>query len=269
MKLERVHRVRHELAIGIIALFLSMGVMAAESPVPNAITQFSTINAILDGLYQGHWRCADVLQHGDFGICTFDGLDGEGIILEGTPYQAKADGTVIKVPDDLTLPFGSITYFNPTQTIPLSGIRDYEHLETTLDTFVKDKNAFYAVRIDGMFSLAKARSCPKQNKPYPPLVEVTKTQTVFEWKNVEGTLVGFRYPQYMQGLNLPGYHLHFLSKDHTKGGHALQCAFDAAQVSLGEIRAFNMILPESNEFAAKDLSGNREQELNAAERERK
>ncbi|HPO16252.1 MAG TPA: acetolactate decarboxylase [Candidatus Hydrogenedentes bacterium] len=242
---------------------------AAEAPAPNVITQFSTINAILDGLYQGHWRCADVLKHGDFGICTFDGLDGEGILLEGKAYQAKADGTVITVPGDLTIPFGSVTFFSPSQKISLSDISDYEHLETALDNSIKDKNAFYAVRIDGVFNHAKARSCPKQSMPYPPLVEVTNHQTVFDWQNVEGTFAGFRYPQYMQGLNLPGYHLHFLSKDHSKGGHALQCAFDTANVYIAEIRTFNMILPESREFAAKDLSGNREQELNAAERDRK
>lgn len=253
----------------LVILSVSFAGIAAETPAPNGITQFSTINAILDGLYQGHWRCKDILKHGDFGIGTFDGLDGEGILLDGNAYQAKADGTVITVPGDLTLPFGSVTFFNPSRKISLENILDYEHLEAALDAIITDKNAFYAVRIDGVFSLSKARSCPKQSKPYPPLVEVTKTQTVFEWKDVEGTLVGFRYPQYMQGLNLPGYHLHFLSKDHTKGGHALQCAFDSAEVSLAEIRAFNMLLPDTEEFAAQDLSGNREQELNAAERERK
>ena len=84
------------------------------------------------------------------------------------------------------------------------------------------KTCFYAVMIQGEFSYVKTRSVPAQEKPYPPLAEVTKNQPTFEFTDVTGTMVGFRCPPYVTGINVPGYHLHFLTDDRTAGGHLLE-----------------------------------------------
>ena len=84
---------------------------------------------------------------------------------------------------------------------------------------IKEKNIFHAVKLEGTFDYVKARSVTGQQKPYPPLVEVTANQPIFEFKDVKGTIVGFYSPDYVEGskINVPGYHLHFRSGKMTGG----------------------------------------------------
>jgi acetolactate decarboxylase len=63
----------------------------------------------------------------------------------------------------------------------------------------------------------------RQSKPYRPLIEVVADQRVFELGEVEGTMVGFRFPDYAGELNVPGHHLHFISADRRRAGHVLEC----------------------------------------------
>jgi acetolactate decarboxylase len=88
-----------------------------------------------------------------------------------------------------------------------------------------------AVRVDGLFGHVKTRSVPRQRKPYPPLVEVVEGQPTFELHDVRGSLVGFRFPDHARGLNVPGYHFHFITDDRTAGGHVLGC-----RLTRGELR---------------------------------
>ena len=59
--------------------------------------QVSTIDALMQGAYEGVQPVSEIRKHGDFGIGTFDALDGEMIVLDGTVYQAKADGKIYPV----------------------------------------------------------------------------------------------------------------------------------------------------------------------------
>lgn len=101
---------------------------------------------------------------------------------------------------------------------------------------------FYAIQNRWIFQYVKTRSVPKQNKPYRILSEVTKSQPVFEYKDVKGSLIGFWCPEYVGGVNVPGYHLHFISDDRTKGGHLLDIRFDKANVYEDVTDSFNMDL---------------------------
>ena len=60
----------------------------------------------------GSSRSRELKKHGDFGIGTFDALDGEMIVLDGVVYQAKADGHIYQAADNLTTPFATVTYFD-------------------------------------------------------------------------------------------------------------------------------------------------------------
>jgi len=67
------------------------------SPKSNTLFQTSTISALLEGVYDGETTYKALKQYGDFGLGTFDGLDGEMIGLEGKFYQVKADGLLIQL----------------------------------------------------------------------------------------------------------------------------------------------------------------------------
>jgi acetolactate decarboxylase len=112
----------------------------------------------------------------------------------------------------------------------------------------------------------KVRSVSKQEKPYPPLAEVAQQQSVFEYIGVSGTIVGFRCPSFVKGINVPGYHLHFISDDKTKGGHILGFTTIGGNLQLDTCNRFYMVLPELEQFAGLDLSKDRSEELEKVEK---
>jgi len=114
--------------------------------------------------------------------------------------------------------------------------------------------------------MVKARSVPAQKKPYPQLAEVVKTQPVFELTDVSGTMVGFWCPSFVKGVNVPGYHLHFLRADGKKGGHVLDFIVENATMEVDDSREFSLILPEDAAFDKADLEPDRGRELKAVEK---
>ncbi len=250
----------------IFLLLISIIFFACSSSNKSTIVQVSTIDALLTGLYDGVIPLQKIIQYGNFGIGTFDKLDGEMIILDGIVYQIKADGKVYRPAEDLTTPFFTVTnYSQPAFTYTHSSTT-FNNFEKSLDDSIKNKNLFYTVRVSGNFKYVKTRSVPSQTKPYIPLSEVTKNQSLFEKENVSGTIVGFRVPSFASGINVPGYHLHFISDDKTFGGHVLDLSFENCKAEILPLYNFKLILPESSEFGEVDFNKNRTEELNRVEK---
>jgi acetolactate decarboxylase len=241
----------------------------AENPVANreTLTQISTINALMAGVYDGIMPAGTLKGYGDFGIGTLDGLDGEMIELDGKVYQVKTDGGVYPVSDSVKVPFAAVTFFDNDLEEKLSVGLNYAGLQESLDKLIPSANIFAAIKISGTFSYVKTRSVPKQSKPYPVLTEVTKNQSVFELKNVSGTVIGFKCPQYVNGVNVPGYHLHFLTDDFEAGGHLLELTTEDAIARLDFTPEFLMVLPDmASDFYKIDLSGNQQSNIQKAEK---
>jgi acetolactate decarboxylase len=189
---------------------------------PHLLFQASTIGALLDGAYDGDVTIGELKQHGDFGLGTFNACDGEMVVLDGSVYRARVDGSVAEAEDTEMTPFALVTFFEPQVRVPVKEM-DHETLLEALEASVSGRRACEAIRLRGRFARVRARSVPQQSKPYPPLTEVVGHQRVFDLQDVEGTLVGFRFAAYAEGVNVPGYHLHFLSADRRRGGHVLEC----------------------------------------------
>lgn len=233
----------------------------------NTVTQVSTIDALLAGAYDGQMSDQELLTYGDFGIGTFDRLDGEMIVLDGKVYQIKADGKVYTPPGTLSTPFASVVAFAANAKVQVPKGTDSHGLEQLVNEAAPNMNLFCAVKVKGRFSLMKTRSVPAQSKPYPPLTEVTKNQAVFNLENVEGTIVGFRSPPFVKGINVPGYHLHFLADDLKSGGHILDFKMEEGAAEIDVCNRFSMILPEKEgDFSRMDLSTDRSKELDKAEK---
>lgn len=231
------------------------------------LVQISTIDALLNGVYDGVMSFETLKKYGDFGIGTFAGLDGEMVGFDGDFYQVKADGNAYPVNGSMETPFASVTFFDVDLSQPVPEGTDYAGLEEFLDGILPTSNIFYAIKIEGTFSYIKTRSVPGQEKPYPPLVEVTANQPTFEFNNIEGTIVGFRCPDYVSGVNVSGYHLHFLTKNQDAGGHVLEFEIEEATVFVDYTSGFLMILPgEESDFYNLDLTPDRQEELEEAEK---
>ncbi len=233
----------------------------AQEREKDALYQVSTIGAFQEGLYDGIISLNSLGKSGNFGIGTYEGLDGEMVELDGIFYQIKASGKVECPADSIRTPFAMITSYTPDMQTTLARPADMKELLAHIDSLLPTKNIMYAIRIDGAFGYMKTRSVPKQTKPYPRLADVIKNQSIFEFKYVEGTIVGYWLPEYMQRISSPGYHLHFLSADRKAGGHILDCMIISGTISLDYIYTFTLELPAQNEFYRTDLSGDRTNEL--------
>lgn len=187
----------------------------------HVLFQASTIAALLEGAYEGDLSFAELAEQGDLGLGTLNGLDGEMIALEGRFYRADADGAVGEVPGEARTPFAVVTRFEPTLDAEIEEALEHEELLARLDRLVPAGSASCAIRLDGRFDLVRARSVPRQEQPYRPLTEVVAEQHVFELRDVAGTMLGFRFPDYAEGIEVAGYHLHFITEDRRRGGHVL------------------------------------------------
>ncbi len=228
--------------------------------------QVSTIDALLLGLYDGEMDFASLGLYGDFGLGTVDELDGELVVLDGVPYKIRDDGVAYVVDDASSTPFAAVTDFDTD--VSFSGtFSSFDDLTAFVDSKLATNNIFYAIKITGTFEYVKTRSVPKQAKPYPPLTEVVKDQSVFELEQVEGTVVGFRCPPYVEGVNVPGYHLHFLTKDKKAGGHILDIRATDVTIEMDLTHAFELYLPDSDEFYSVALDGDQQDDLEEVEQD--
>lgn len=225
------------------------------------IYQVSTIDTLLQGGYDGVVSFGEVRKHGDFGIATLDGLDGEMIAFDGAFYHIRADGTVVEVTDDMTTPFGTVTYFSPDSRFLISHASNFTDFSRQAEAFLPSRNYPYAVMLRGEFPSVTARAIPRQEKPYPRMVEASANQSVFEFNNTTGTIAGFWTPDLAEGLNVPGFHLHYLNADRTAGGHILDFILENATVEIDTSSALTIVLPTAGTFSGLDLSGDLGSEL--------
>ncbi|MHC1593038.1 MAG: acetolactate decarboxylase [Methermicoccaceae archaeon] len=252
------------LAIGIGVGYTAAPVSSSNISSQQSMTQVSTINALLSGAYDGVLPCGELKNYGDLGLGTFDALEGEMVVLDGVVYQVKTDGRAYVVNDSTTTPFAAVTFFEPQTSESISNMNHTELMEY-VDGQIPTDNIFYAIKLEGNFDYMKTRSVPRQQKPYPPLVEVVEHQVIFEFENVSGTVVGFRCPSYVEGINVPEYHLHFLTEDREAGGHILDMRIKEGELSTEYIYDFRMLLPKEGAFHSTNLSDSRQGELEVVE----
>lgn len=242
---------------------------ATEETDRETVYQVSLLQGLTFGDYHGSISAAELKTHGDIGIGTFDALNGEMITLDGHVYRAAADGSVEEVPDDETIPFSNVTFFDVDESETLQGVGDMAALQEKLNEKVSESggNRFYFIKIEGTFSKMNVRSEYAQEEPYKPLAEVLETdQTFFDYENIEGTVVGLYCPPYMSDLNATGWHLHFISSDKTKGGHVLGLAVDSAELSVDITDGFMMMIPDDEMFADFDLTIDQSEDIEKVEK---
>lgn len=250
----------------LVLFFVILAGCAHARPQSGEVFQNAPISALMAGCYDGTMSVKELKDHGDFGLGTLDALDGEMVALDGNFYQIKPDGKAYLLKDRAQSPFAVLTVFDPQQRFDLDPGADLEGLKEFLDGKIALPNLIYAVRVDGKFKSLKVRSASAQKKPYPVLTEAIRDQKFFELSEREGTLVGFRFPPYMGGLNVPGYHFHFLSKDRTEGGHVLGLVVRDATASVDETKKFSFELPSDEAFLNAELGADLSKDVEKVEK---
>jgi acetolactate decarboxylase len=254
------------LCLGLLSLSsCTPGDLVPASSCAGRITQVSVINALMVGRYGGVMPIPELLRYGDFGVGTLDHLDGELVVLGGRAYQVRGDGVVVEVDPDRSTPFATVTRFEQDGEFPCPQVDGLTDLNARLDDALRQENNFVAVRVDGRFASITLRSVHRQEPPYRPLGDVAKGQTVWTHGDVIGTLVGVRCPAWVGGLNVPGYHWHFLSDDRKVGGHVLDCRAREGRVQYEVCRNWLIKLDSSAEFNGVDLGEDLSRELRRVE----
>jgi acetolactate decarboxylase len=218
----------------------------------HTLYQVSTATALVEGIYQGAVRVGTLREHGDLGLGTFENLDGEMVIVDGRFFQVRADGSVRECADDMLSPFAAITRFAPEMLVTLEQCPDLGHLTSRLDRLRNSDNVFFALRVDGHFDYMHTRAMCRTREGVP-LVQAAAIQPEFEFRDISGTLVGFWTPEYAKTLNVPGYHLHFVSADRTRGGHLLQCRGEGLRLQIQREGDYHIALPDTEDFLKADL----------------
>ncbi|WP_082974766.1 acetolactate decarboxylase [Mycobacterium sp. E3247] len=219
------------------------------------VYQFSTIGALLEGVYDGDVTVAEILRHGDFGLGTFNHLDGEMVILDGVCYRLRADGSASRAAPTDRSPFAAVTRFHNDFQIAIRSRTPRTELTAAIDRQITSANLIYAVRITGHFAELHTRTVMAQKPPYPPLTQATEEQAETVFTDVSGTVVGFRTPDFEQGISVAGYHLHFLNADRTGGGHILDFTLERGEVAISGASQLHLSLPTSGDFLDARLSG--------------
>ena len=215
--------------------------------------QTSTMSALLNGIYNGETTVAELLRHGDVGLGTFNELDGEMAVLDGICYRMRVDGSVSKVAPETRTPFATVTHFVPADQLTIADTTDREQLEALIDRELGTPNSVHAVQLTGAFSHVRTRTVSRQPKPYPPFVEATANDPIISHENVSGTMIGFRSPNFVQGITVAGYHLHFVDDARHRGGHVLDFAFERGLVAVSAGLSMFVDLPQHAAFQSTNL----------------
>lgn len=235
----------------ILVILLALGFLFINNATFGKDTQFAsvfqtgTLAGLIRGQYDGKMTFQLLKKKGGFGLGTVNGLDGEMLALDGVFYQITVDGRVHTLKDSARTPFAVVTFFKTDTRDSLSEHKDFQGLREHLERLLPNKDRFYAIKVKGHFPRMKTRSVPKQQAPYKGLLEVVKEQRIFELGDVHGTMVGFRFPEYMKGVNVPRYHFHFITRDRNAGGHVLGCTSGEVTIEVGKYANLSLRLPQT------------------------
>ena len=205
--------------------------------------QTSTIQALLGGAFDGDISLAEILQHGDLGLGTLNGLDGELVVIDGQAWKAKADCTLISARHSWRTPYAVVVPFSPGPPVTLRGPLPHAALGQAVGHRLDGTTRPVAIRIDGRFQDVRVRSVPKQPRPYPPLAVALAQERIVDLHEVSGTMVGFGFPDALDGIEMIGWHIHFATDARTHGGHVLDFELRDGVAHLDDATELRVELP--------------------------
>jgi acetolactate decarboxylase len=252
--------------ISFLFILFSFFTSTAQKDKNTTVYQYATINALMEGGFDGDMTLAALQKKGSFGIGTFNELDGEMIGFDNHFYQIKSDGKAYAVAPSQKTPFAVVTNFSKDQTFSSTQTLDLKKLYILLDSLSPNKNLYVGYKIKVKCQTLKTRSVSKQTKPYPLMVDAVKKQSVFEMQTISGTLVGFRFPEFMKGLNVPGYHFHFISDDKKSGGHVLDLSASNFEIEIDFMDDFKLHIPNNVDFNRLNLTKTKAEDLEKVEK---
>lgn len=242
-----------------------MGHPKGAGYVSSMLYMSSPINALLEGFYRDDITIGTLRTKGDFGIGTFNNLDGELVALQGRFFRMDLAGNAHPVDDTMKTPFSTVCAFQPVLTEEVTAPLEWPAFEAYLRRALPSDNMFFAIHMEGRFRSVKTRSVP-WTENYRPLSEATDHQQVRDFQEVEGHLVGFYTPSFVPSVNVPGFHFHFITRDFTAGGHLLRCEPSRLDLRLQPFFSMELTLPKTLDYLTASFTRDAKRDLEKAER---
>ena len=222
------------------------------------IYQISTLQALAMGYTRSVVTVEELLKHGDTGLGTFEDVAGEMIVVDGVCYQAMADGSVRKARIETGIPFAAVAESDHDNVFEVSNISTIDQLSELLTLKIEEGfglNGMHVARVDGHFSTVSARSAyPYRSQHIDLKTILSETQRSFVFEDIDGTLVCIYFPDYMDGINLPGWHIHFISSDRSVGGHVFDLEMVSGEIQLTRLDKIEIQLPNTPAFDTYSLT---------------
>lgn len=235
----------------------------------NKVYQVSTLQALALGYSRAVINVEELLKEGDTGLGTFEDVNGEMIVMEGRCFRADQNGDVTVVSPDTGVPFAAVAKLYGEQQFKLGNVPDITSVRNELTRKIEERfglNSMHVVRIDGLFEKVDARSEAPYRSHHITLKEILgKNQKAFLFENIRGSLVGVYFPDYMDGINMPGWHLHFLSEDRSKGGHVFDVSVLEGVAKVDKISNIYINLPKEAAFDTYSLKQDLQDEIKSVE----
>lgn len=227
----------------------------------NKMFQVSTLQALALGYSRAVIDADELMRHGNIGLGTFEDVNGEMIVVDGHCFRADETGKINEADGKTGVPFSSVTFFKEMRRYDTGSMDSINSLKEWLTLHIEEDfglNSMHIVRIDGTFKKVCARSESGYKAQHVTLKDsLSKTQKDFYFDDLEGTLVCVYYPDYMDGINASGWHLHFVSADRKKGGHVFDISMEKGTACFDKITNIEIKLPYEPAFdtyALKDAS---------------
>ena len=235
----------------------------------NKMYQVSTLQALALGYTREVIKVKEFMEYGNIGLGNFEDVNGEMIAMDGHCYRADQDGHVTEIPPETGVPFAAVAKLYGEQQFTLENMPDIMAVRTELTRKIEERfglNSMHVVRIDGVFEKVDARSEAPYRSHHVTLKDVLgMTQKAFLFENIRGSLVGVYFPDYMDGINMPGWHLHFLSEDRSKGGHVFDVCLREGSAKVDKITCIEINLPKEAAFDTYSLKQDLQEEIKSVE----
>lgn len=235
----------------------------------NKIYQVSTLQALALGYSRSVVTVNEFMEHGDTGLGTFENVDGEMIVLDGICYQAKPDGSIIQAEDSAGVPFAVTGFVKDGRKFNIAEKKSLDDLKLELTLRIEEDfglNSIHIARIDGWFNVIHARAGAPYRSHHVSLKDIlSKTQKDFSFEKLYGTLVCVYYPDYMDGINASGWHMHFLSEDRKLGGHVFEASMTSGECLLQKMDRIEIQLPREAAFDTYSLKEASQKEIEEVE----
>ena len=208
----------------------------------NVLYQHGTLGTLMAGLLEGTASINDLLEHGDLGIATLTGSDGEVIFVDGKAYHANEHKEFVELKGDELTPYATVTKFVADTSYETKD-KSSEAVFAEIKEKMLSENLFSAVKISGLFKKMHVRMMPAQEPPYTRLIDSARRQPEQTETYVKGSVVGFFTPELFHGIGSAGFHVHFANDDRNFGGHVLDFEVEDVKVEIQNIETFEQHFP--------------------------